>query len=258
MRHGVSRIVLLVPAFAVMAAPSVRGATYHSQLYGYSVAIPEGWKQIPEASIASAISALQGPDPDIKIIYDVGFQPADSIQWLTYPYVFVQVLPYADFGLDRQLTEDEWPEIIQNITGANMEDHAEQNISPEYRELFRNVEARSPRLDRANRRFFWAMDMDIPSFGPLRASGTGHFGRESLIQIFLYSHRDRTEQYMPMYDALVGSFRFDPEKEYDPILAASQSSSKSLWPRVLKKGLIGAILGGVAGAWACLSRKKRK
>lgn len=250
--------VLCATALCCGSAPCF--AQFHSASYGYRVKLPDGWVQIPDDVIQDYLTAVLGDNPRLQIVYDAGFQPGTNEQWFDYPYVLVQPMLYSTFGVYRQLNEDEFPQVIREMTGLDPRAIVDSTVSSQARELFDNMKFGQPVLDSVNRRFIWEISMDVAEVGPIRGMVAGYFGRDSIVQIAFYSRQSEWEQYASVRRAVIDSFSFDPNKAYSVAIAAATPSTPSFWDRVLQKSVVGALSGGlvalILAALAITQRRK--
>lgn len=241
-------------------APICNADEFHSDSYGYRIELPHDWVEIPQDVVQAALALVQKPNSTVSIIYDAGFQLDSGGQWFEYPYVLVQPLPYSEYGLYRQINEDEFPKFVRMITGMDVGKLVGEELSSLGRQIVANLGAGQPQLDVADRRFLWTMNMDVQGVGPIRALTVGYFGRDSIVQVVFYSLRDDWDRYADVRATIVDSFRFDLAKAYSVQVAASNPSPPSIWSRAMGKAITGGIAGGIIalifGGVAVAKRKK--
>lgn len=254
------RSSIIVSVFAIIAwsCETVSSASeFHSSRHGYSIDLPDNWIQIPDDVIGGMIDRLQKSNSKTSIFYDSGFQRDDSSRWLTYPYVLVQIIPYADFGRDRQINEDEFPEVIKSITGRDLVKDIKENLSDEFQDIMSQLETSSPQLDQLNRKYSWTMTMDVKNIGLVRGILVGYFGKESIVQVCYYAKPRAWNDQSFVRKAIVNSLRFDPDTAYSEAFAEA-NSTRPLWLKILIGAMKGAAIGGALGWAAFLISKRRK
>ncbi|UCE59698.1 MAG: hypothetical protein JSU63_19930 [Phycisphaerales bacterium] len=259
MTIGLSSSIIMI---AVVLAPTVEGPddapeAYHSTAYGYHLEVPPGWVEIPKDAMEMMSAFLLNQDVEQKIIHDAGFQLASAGHWLEYPYVLVQPVMYADYGLHRQINEDEFPRHVQLMTGLDVDELTEDALSSHARQLLVDLDAERPELDVVRRRYLWHLNMDAKGFGPVRGLIAGHFGRDSVVQVAFYSLRSDWDRYAEVRSAIIDSFRFDPEKAYSIAVAQANPTPPPRWHSVLRGALIGAIVGALWGVIGMMKRKRK-
>lgn len=252
----------LLPTFIFLGAvlhPTVAVAQeFHGTSYGYYLDLPPGWIEIPKDVLDEMVAALLKQDATTTIIYDAGFQLESSDQWLEYPYILVQPLSYKALGVNRQINEDEFPRFVQMITGLDVDTIFDENVSSDIRPLLDNLVLGQPQLDVANRRYIWPLNMDVQGIGPIRGVVIGYFGRDSIVQVAFYSRSADWDQHSETGLAILKSFRFAHDKAYSIEIAAANPTPPSFWQRILGKGMIGAIAGGIAAAVFVGIKQKKK
>jgi hypothetical protein len=240
------------------AAAPCRADSIHSQTYGYSVTVPAEWKRIPQDVVDSLVAKLQNPNAAHRMIYDAGFQPSANQTWFQYPYVLVQVIPYADFGGAQQLNEDQFPEVVKAMTGANVTKAADQQLSPEAKTLMSGVSVGQADLDTAHRRYQLPLTLTVAGIGAVHGQLTGYFGRECLVQVMFYSKVADGDQFASAGQSIADSFTFDPDKAYSQAEALAHPTNHSLFAGVGNSTLAGIVVGvagGLIGMLIFLLRK---
>jgi hypothetical protein len=226
---------LLIKYAMVLAAigtycPSSDAKPFHSARYGYTLEIPADWTEIPGAEIQAMLKAMQNSNAKSTINYDSAFQPKSNERWFEYPYVVIQVISYKQFGSDRQINEDEFPQFVKSITGMDLGKAVDSTVSPNLRSVVSNVQ------------------------GLL----IGYFGHESLVQINFCTKDSDSDRYDTLRQRILDSFRFDPEKDYSVAAATANPSGHSLWSGVGEKAIAGAIIGGLIGVASYLKSRFKK
>ncbi len=258
-----NRSTLVLPAVVFLTVllngPAFAHEEFHSTFYGYSLDLPPGWVEIPRDVLQETFAAMQKEGATPSIIYDAGFQLESSDRLLEYPYVLVQPLSYATFGIHRQINEDEFPRFVQKITGRDVGKVLDEKLAPDARQLFGNLDVGQPILDAAHRRYLFPIDMDVQEGGAIRGLIAGYFGRDSVVQVNFYSRRSDWDRHADVRNAILDSFRFDSDKAYSVELAAANPSPPPVWKTILDKSFSGALIGGsIALIFAGIRAAKRK
>ena len=259
-RSATFLLATLVFLGSVLHATVVAAEEFYSISYGYYLDLPAGWVEIPKDVLQEWRASVLKQNAKTNIIYDAAFQLASSDRWFEYPYVLVQPLPYATFGVHRQINEDEFSRYAQMMTGLDVDELLDEKLSSDARQLLGNLEFERPQLDVAHRRYLWPIRMDVQGVGPIRGLVVGYFGRDSVVQVAFYSRRSDWDRHADVRRTIVESFRFEPDKAYSVEVAAANPTPSSIWQRVLEKGLVGGITGGIIAAIiagiAAMKRKK--
>lgn len=202
---------LAAVALAVLLAWSptttVADESYHSA-NGFSLTIPDGWVQIPQAEIQTMTSRLLAKGNN-NVTQDSGFQPKGT-EWFTYPYVLTQVIHYP---IDRAPNEREMRQIVQQISGgaANIQNQA---LSPEAKQLLKNAQAGTPTFDAKKRSFVMPMTLSVPGIGQVKGIAVGHFGKSDLVQVCCYDQAANYANQEANFAKILDSFKFDAAAEY--------------------------------------------
>ena len=240
--------------------PTACGETYHNEQAGYALDLPDDWIEIPREVMEEVMAQVMQQGAGPRIQYSAGFQPAANETWMEYPYVLVQVLPYAQFGPPRQIREDEFPKLIKALTGLDLAGEMDKRMTDEARSMVSDIQTGVPRLDRPNRRFFLTMDMNVATVGVIKGQCVGYFGRKALVQVMFYVHDDEMDAYADVSAGILESLKFDAAHAYDGS-AAAQSSGSGVVGRTARHyiiaGVVGAAIAGVYGLIRMLRNKRQ-
>jgi hypothetical protein len=207
------RACILLLAFAILA-PCALAAPFHGATYGYNLDIPETWMAIPQATVATFSRALSKPGAKTTVITDAAFQPSANKAPFTYPYVVVQVLPYSNVGVNRQIREDEFPGIVKAITGLDLKKTIDSQLSPKASSVLKSGGFGEPKLDAARHRFTAPLTMSVAGIGAVKGQVTGYFGHDALIQVAVYSLDQ--DPGAGELQQIADSFSFDSSTDFVP------------------------------------------
>jgi len=203
----------LITVFFLSECFAAKENRFHSKRNGYSIIIPDGWIQIPEQELSILYTHFSEEGKRITT-YEAGFQRASAEQWLQYPYVVIQALPYSTYGSNRQLYEDELIQVIQTISGANIDNIIDNTMTPEAKEAFSAFTANRVYYDKENKSFSVNIETDIIGIGKVQGKAVGYFGKEALINMTFTAREPDWNQYESDRHLLFSSFEFSPEKAY--------------------------------------------
>jgi hypothetical protein len=84
-------VVVLV--LSLLQAPSQSGlAVYRNDAYGFEIAVPSGWVEVPDSVLRERVLALRRLGaPEGKTEFPTAFARAPVHDWFARPYVMVQV-----------------------------------------------------------------------------------------------------------------------------------------------------------------------
>ncbi len=220
---------------------------YHSETYGYRLEIPKDWVEIPEDVLEEAVAK---EDPVGDLTFDTGFQRGPEEEEIYYPYVIVQVIPYSQLGLNRQLREDEFAEVVTDL--RNEIDKKRQEQDP-VRSILRLpgvghvVQMGPPTLESVNRRFVWPSQMEVPGVGVVHGLGVGTFGRSAIVQVLFFSRRAEWRKHEVVANSILESFRFDPASAYRDDLTAEPAANETSSGNGLTIAFFVAVLAAAVG-----------
>src|SRR6185437_10647500 len=144
---------LCLASFSIALAAPCFAAPYKSAQFGYTLTIPDDWKQIPQDVIDQYTKRVQNPNSPNMFNYAVGFQPIAHQNGLQHPYVLVQVSTYDQNHQNRQINEDEFPQAIQHLTGVDLRKLVDEKMSDDARKLMKDMAISETQLDTLNHRF---------------------------------------------------------------------------------------------------------
>jgi|GEM_PF-994305 len=242
-----STAVLLIglQALPVSGQPSV----YRSDSNGYSLTIPDGWVRIPDDILRNTVKKMLKPDQ--ALLYDAGFQPPTAPHWFAYPYVLVQIIRYADFGLDRQPSEEEAAKFVEKIANFDLRKGFRDAISDDFQNLMHSGEAGESFYDKTSHRFGFPLMLELKNVGKVRGLCAGYVGKGVIVQLLFYAKQDDWKRYQKTWTTLADSLTLDPEAAYDPSL-------NSIFGTGVGAGVVrGALAGCLGGLAVYLFRKKK-
>jgi hypothetical protein len=231
-------VVFLITFF--LSADRLRGETYRSDRFGYSVSLPYGWVRVPANVLQEAITHA-APAGKSGFETEVAFQRR-SDPWFEGPYAVMMVFPTGS-----QVSEDRIDETVKMITGIQPE-HFEASINAELRPLM-DVRSSRVRLDKTRRRYLWELDTQVGG-EPWILRTYGFFGRRSLVHLCFYDRRGQ-----PSADAdaqLASSFQFDVASAYERTSVSNQPK----WAQYVATALGLAIASCIAAFWRKVFRKR--
>jgi hypothetical protein len=144
---------------------------FHSDRNGYSVAIPEGWRAVPEETTR----LLFGPgfaenhlNFDLEAVLAIEFTENS----MAYPYAIVQVKKYAKYGVSQPLNKDEIQGVFDTLTKAvsqlgqagNMVTRLPENMQ----RLVSEIRSGQVYLDKGNVSLLQGIDIEVPSVGKVK------------------------------------------------------------------------------------------
>jgi hypothetical protein len=238
------RILVLVVLLAIalfcdkcMAAEQDR---FHSEANGYSIAVPNGWTQIPDDIVLEMSNRFFSAEGKPKSFYEKAFQRETAGTSFEPPYVIVQVVRYFDLGLNRQIYKSEFKEFVKGSLGIDTTDLIEKKLSTEAQGMMSESVLGKAYLDSENGLYRFGVEAAVHNVGKLKAEAVGHFGRHAIIQVIFYDRAIDWEQSKSERNLILGSFRFDPGSEH---MESEKADS-------LRAGLLVKVIGGIIAGFA--------
>lgn len=232
------KTALLIVATSLAVGFQVFGEiqSYRDTELRYSLTLPERWQQIPndviQATTNQTAQAAKMPAQE----FAAGFQKRSGA-WFTYPYVLIQNHPVnsATFGQLSSLMKD---------LGSD-----EDELLPNGQAFVSEVGIGEPVTDSARGIVMVPLKMNVANVGPVRGLMALKPGRLGIAQLSFYAPEGEFEDYAVDLNVFLDSLQFDKGYEYSRARAVARGLGVG---RILEKGLVGAILGLLAGliAWA--------
>ncbi len=171
---------LALATAGVLPLREIQAASYHGALYGYNLTIPDDWINVPPEVVKVAAEAVTNPKSERTFVFDAAFQPASHEQWLDYPYVIVQVMPYASMGIFTQINEDEFAQVTKSMTGVDFGRAVDSALSSDARSFVSEARIESPQLDTGKRRFLLPITMSVAGSGKVAGFALATLGVSAL------------------------------------------------------------------------------
>ncbi len=212
--------VVFFAAFLSMGRCSVENRRYfHSQANGYSVAIPEGWKQVPNDVMNHTFNAALTEEARKAYNFEAALAVEWIDKWLRYPYLLIQVIEYSDSGIKRPLTKNEITYFLKAITGLDMDyvikESMKKHVSEDMRSIISDVALNKVFFDEQNMVYRFAIQSEIATVGKVRGLAVGHIGRYAAVQLMFYCLEPDWPSFENKRNFMFGSFHFDPGMRYE-------------------------------------------
>jgi hypothetical protein len=207
-------LALLVTTLFYKNCLAVGHSRFHSEKNGYSIAIPDGWVEIPRPVILEAYEQIYSKKfktETKRSSLDTGFQLDSGGAWFQYPYVIIQTIRYSDNGLKGQIFEDEMDKFVSDFVGLGTTEFVRKAFSTEMKELVSELRIGKIYLDRRNGVYALATEMTPVTKGKI----IGHFGSQSLIQVAFFDLKSNWSKSEPDRNLILESFKFDPTMTYN-------------------------------------------
>ncbi|MGE4011175.1 MAG: hypothetical protein AB7G15_03460, partial [Alphaproteobacteria bacterium] len=201
----VRRVVLgvLLAAVLLAANPAVQAASRKIDvpLHGYSLAVPDGWRDAPDSVFAGMVGAMakRGAVADLAFIR-TGAKPADQ-SVIAVVRVDLTVIGDVDFNDLRQQANAFTRDTTRQLDG----------LSRAVRSPVKSYRIGALDIDETTRSFTLAMRMEFERMGTIAYRIRGFVGRNHLILVYMFATDAFVATGESAFDALTASFRFTPE-----------------------------------------------
>lgn len=238
--------LLAIGAALVVSGPA-SADEYRNESRHFVFNFPDTWCPIPKEAMAKANALANQLSSGPKINYVVGFQRRGQPA-MAYPYVFVQPLPlpsstgsYED--IEKSLAKEFKTEVKKVVS----------NAKEAFPGLVNNTSLGTPVLDRTTNRVIIRMEMNVAGVGKIQGLSVGFLGSKDIVFLHCYALDADFEKYLPVFQGMFDSFKFDKGYAFTPGQGSSFSGGGAL-----RGALIGGIIGGLVAVPVWLLQKRRK
>jgi hypothetical protein len=193
---------------------------FSSNKFLYSISLPDGWIQIPDAEIARFKENL--PPQAQHLIYDAAFQRGNAGKWFEWPYVMVQVSPPpARMKIKRLPTEEEFQQFISVVSSSRAVSKLKEAIdavpNPEDKmylnSLLPSLSKPTVQVNVASRKYWFVIDGNDPVSGPMKVYSAATFMSDgNIIMLHAYTKASRFSEDLGQFLLISRSLRMSPNK----------------------------------------------
>jgi hypothetical protein len=248
--HENSKLYFLMAAIFLTAfLISNQALAYSDPADHYSINLPSGWEEIPKSVIDKYRDEAARQSNAERIEYAAGFQLAGS-EYFKYPYILVQKHEVSAPSFSQlEKTFNNTQEIIDKKDA-------------EYSELLRNATADKPFIDKDRNIIFMNIQLNAENAIQIDGLVAMFLGKNSITQLNFYSTKDEYSRWIPVFNTIIDSFKYDDGFAYNPT-EAKKNVSPSIFEGATDKGISGAIAGGFLGllvgiGWLFKKRKSKR
>ena len=243
---------------------------FHSPTNGYSVIIPQGWRQVPQEVVRQAFEVGLAENKiafNIETVLAVEFNESE----LKHPYAIIQVQNYSKYGVNESLTKGEIEKVFKKITpvilglGDTKLENVEEFLSESMRGMISQMEAGKVYLDNKNMSFLFGLDMEAVNIGRIKTLTFVKFGRNAYVKITYCCLESAWNRFSNARDVILHSLQFDADTDYKGAQTkriSNYKKRKSFWEDSLVDvcvyGSIGLVifLIGIVGSFISKSKGK--
>jgi len=236
---------------------------FHSPTNGYSVVIPQGWRQVPQEVVNQAFKAGFAEN---KLTFDIETVLAIELNEneLKYPYAIIQVKSYSKYGANRPLTKEEIEKVFKKITPVilGLADTKVENVDEFFSEgmrgMFSQMKVGKLYLDNKKMSYLFGLDTEVVNIGRVKTLIFGIFGSYAQIKITFCCSENDWHRFRNAHNIILQSFQFDAKSDYK----GSQKKNNSFWEDSLVDFCVYGSLGlvifliGIVGRF--ISKAKAK
>ena len=217
---------------SILVLPFIEGASaYSDSIDHYSFDLPSEWEEIPKSEIDKYMDEVVRQTDGKRIEFASGFHLVGS-EYFKYPYILVQ---------EHKANTPSFSQ-LEKIFNNNFQEKFDRK-TPEYSELLKNATAGKPFVDKERNIIF--MNIQLDTVGAVQVNGlmAMFLGKKGITQMNFYSLQNDQSKWLPVFNSIIDSFKYDDGFAYNPE-EAKKSDSSSVFEGVVEKGIGGAIVGG--------------
>ena len=217
---------------------------------GFTIRMPEGWIAIPREMIQALADENAKSLPNApKVIYDYGFQSADSENWFEYPYLVIQVrrigrLPESELNPIKKintLLNESGKVIDRDYSGLSDLEFNETIYDPELHIILTRLSA------------------ECPPYGRVRCLSGTRLTEFGSIGIYCYALESTYSYYAPVFEAIIKQVEIPDSIAYTVRWTDTIPFLRGIdWPSAIGK-VIGITMVMTLSGWLYgLGKKKNK
>lgn len=231
--------------------PGEQPLVYSDSVDHYSFNLPNGWKEIPKSVIDKVMGEAVKQANAKRIEYTSGFQLEEK-EYFEYPYILVQ---------KHKLDTPSFSQLEKTLNSSDFQEKVNRETSV-YSELLKNSTTEKPFIDKERNIIFMNIQMDVANIGQIKGLMAMFLGKDGITQLNFYSTTNEYSKWLPIFNSVIDSFKYDDGFAYNPI-EAKKNDEPSLFKGALDEGITGVITGGslmlfVGLIWILFGRKKKK
>jgi hypothetical protein len=213
----------------------------------FSLALPEGWVEIPQEVLKQTYEAMKQQAPDAGFPrYDYGFQLESAEKWMAYPYVLVQISNTA------RISEHE----LQSLQKVDMNKEI-RSYAQAAKTLMSNMQVGQPSYDAALHVIWMTSQSDVVGIGKVQGLSGMIPTEKGMVMVHGYALDANFPTYAPMYRNLIASTKVSPELAYKPrwtdnVPVIGRFDTSRLFRSAVIGGIIGLLIALIA------MRKRRR
>lgn len=194
-------------------------AVYYNSMKHYSLTVPSGWEEIKK----SVIDDINFKQKDVQ--YTGGFQLKNKNGYINYPYILIQ-------ESDEPIT---YKDVEIYLNNTSLQDSIKNTVEADNNLKLDNIKSF---FDKDQSIVFMNSQIDIEGVGKVTSLSSLFLGKKSVIALHFYSTFEGYSEYLPIFNSVISSFKYDKDYIFDKTEMVSESSTN-----IMSKGLSGGIIG---------------
>ncbi len=217
---------------------------------GFTIRLPSNWTAIPKDVLDAYSDAVAKMAPNVeKQTYAYGFQLSSAQNWLTYPYILIQVkrtgrVPEAQLKSIKQVQQG----LDKGI--AKAQDSMSKMVS--------DARFGETIYDPTSHILFTQIGMDVKEVGLVKGLIALLLTEEGMIQIAGYAKATEFADSVPIFEGISRGVIIEDHLKYQSRISDAIPVVAGInWGNVLSNAIRGAIIGGAIALITGLFRKKK-
>ena len=218
---------------------------------GFTMYLPDDWVEIPNEVLKQHSDKVSELVPQIgKQVYDYGFQSPPADNWMTHPYILVQVkrtgrIPEEELKKYKQIDEafsEQMEEVGDNISS-----------------ILSNTQLGETLYDAENLILWMNISFNLQQRGRVNAQIAVKLTGFGVIQVTGYATEDTFSTYQPLFQKIARQIYLDNIIKYKPGAAWNISTDGVInTVNTLKVIIWGTIICGIIGLIVWLVKMKSR
>jgi ribosomal protein L40E len=229
-----------------------KAEAYSDSADHYSFDLPSGWEEIKKSVIDEVMNDTGQQANTKPVEFTAGFQLTGNEDF-EYPYILIQ---------EHKGNTPSFFQLEKAFNSDNLQERADRKTA-KYAELLKKATTDKPFIDKERSIIFMNIQLDAVNGVEINGLIVMFLGKNGMTQLNFYSRKNEYSQWLPVFNSVIDSFRYDEGFSYNPV-EAKKNDTPSIFEGVANEGIRGVILGGVLGllgaliGWGVKKQKKKE
>jgi hypothetical protein len=249
--NAVIAIAFLLTA-AALASMGLAEAVDDPEM-GYSIQIPNGWREIPKPVVNRLQEILIKPGAKVDFVFYAAYEPATHSSYFDFPYMLVEQAPNPG-GVERTtITEDDLRAAAATFSGsaAGTAQATREDLTTQASKQLGDMQYQGATYSTQPPAVSFGISVSTPG-GQVHADGKLLIGRHRRLAIFFYTSGNDPYDYSPVQQEIANSFHLDPREQ-----TVLGTGAPSEFDHVLPAAIAGALGTLIASLFARSRRRRR-